>query len=54
MTRIRLAVVFTSLTLAIPIIAQMRQEKVDLDAVYRIKDQVVEIVRIYHGAQDSS
>ena len=39
MTRIRLAVVFTSLTLAIPIIAQMPQEKVDLDAVYRIKDE---------------
>lgn len=39
MTRIRVAVIFVLLSLAIPIVAQMPQEKVDLDAIYKIKDE---------------
>src|SRR2546427_7421932 len=39
MTRIRVISFFTFLCLAIPIVAQMPQEKVDLDAIYRIKDE---------------
>src|SRR5712671_2073205 len=39
MTRSRIIGIFLVLFLAIPIIAQMPQEKVDLDAIYRIKDQ---------------
>jgi carboxypeptidase Q len=39
MTRMRVIGFFLFLSLAIPIIAQMPQEKVDLDAVYKIKDE---------------
>ncbi len=39
MTRIRMIALFASLSLAIPIVAQMPQEKVDLDAIYKIKDE---------------
>src|SRR5262249_29070896 len=39
MTRIKVACTFVLLSLAIPIVAQMPQEKVDLDAIYRIKDE---------------
>jgi hypothetical protein len=39
MTRARIIPAFLVLFLAIPTIAQMPQEKVDLDAIYRIKDQ---------------
>jgi carboxypeptidase Q len=39
MTPARIIPVFLVLFLAIPTIAQMPQEKVDLDAIYRIKDQ---------------
>src|SRR3989442_15110221 len=39
MTRNRVIVVFALLSLAIPIVAQMPQEKVDLDGLYRIKDE---------------
>jgi len=31
---------FVFISLAIPIVAQMPQEKVDLDAIYKIKDEV--------------
>src|SRR5262245_41789528 len=39
MTRIRLIAAFALLSTAFPIIAQIPQEKVDLDAVYKIKDE---------------
>src|SRR6185295_2293825 len=39
MTRIRVIAVFVFLAVAIPIVAQMPQEKVDLDAIYKIKDE---------------
>src|SRR3954469_5552070 len=39
MIRARLIVCFAVLSLAIPIIAQIPQEKVDLDAIYKIKDE---------------
>src|SRR2546427_13167181 len=39
MTRIRVISFFTFLCLAIPIVAEMPQEKVDLDAIYKIKDE---------------
>src|SRR5438445_6173606 len=39
MTRSRIIGIFLVLLLAIPIVAQMPQEKVDLDAIYRIKDE---------------
>src|SRR6266496_3719839 len=39
MTRIRITAFFILISLAIPIIAQMPQEKVDLDAIYKIKDE---------------
>ena len=39
MTRIKVACTFVLLSLAIPIVAQMPQEKVDLDAIYKIKDE---------------
>ena len=39
MTRIKAATLFVALFLAIPIVAQMPQEKVDLDAIYKIKDE---------------
>jgi hypothetical protein len=39
MTRVRVIAAFTFLSLAIPIVAQIPQEKVDLDAIYKIKDE---------------
>src|SRR5262249_21257857 len=39
MTRARIAGAVVVLLTAIPIAAQMPQEKVDLDAIYRIKDE---------------
>src|SRR5881397_4420799 len=39
MTRIKVACTFVLLSFAIPIVAQMPQEKVDLDAIYKIKDE---------------
>jgi hypothetical protein len=39
MTRVRILALFVCLALAIPIVAQMPQEKVDLDAIYKIKDE---------------
>jgi hypothetical protein len=39
MTRIRFLVLILLLALAAPIVAQMPQEKVDLDAIYKIKDE---------------
>src|SRR5262245_25881414 len=39
MTRIRLIAVFGLFFIALPIVAQMPQEKVDLDAIYKIKDE---------------
>jgi carboxypeptidase Q len=39
MTRIKVISAIAFLSLAIPIVAQMPQEKVDLDAIYRIKDE---------------
>src|SRR6266446_4693504 len=39
MTRIKLIASFVFISLAIPIVAQMPQEKVDLDAIYKIKDE---------------
>jgi carboxypeptidase Q len=39
MTHIRVAASLLLLSLAIPMIAQMPQEKVDLDAIYKIKDE---------------
>src|SRR5499426_1088934 len=39
MKRILVFALFALLCLAIPIVAQMPQEKVDLDAIYRIKDE---------------
>src|SRR5262245_50780795 len=38
MTRLKV-IVFSLLFLVIPIVAQMPQEKVDLDAIYKIKDE---------------
>src|SRR5262252_3910721 len=39
MKRIQVFAFFALLCLAIPIVAQMPQEKVDLDAIYKIKDE---------------
>ena len=39
MTHVRVIALFMVLFLAIPIVAQMPQEKVDLDAIYKIKDE---------------
>src|SRR6266852_6852085 len=39
MTRSRIIGIFLVLLLAIPIVAQLPQEKVDLDAIYKIKDE---------------
>jgi hypothetical protein len=39
MTRIRVFSLFVFLSIAIPIVAQMPQEKVDLDAIYKIKEE---------------
>src|SRR5437867_5292297 len=39
MTHVRVIALFIVLFLAIPIVAQMPQEKVDLDAIYKIKDE---------------
>ncbi len=39
MKHVKVIVLFALLSLAIPIIAQMPQEKVDLDAIYKIKDE---------------
>src|SRR6266699_716654 len=39
MTRTRVISFFAFLSLAIPIVAQLPQEKVDLDAIYKIKDE---------------
>ena len=39
MTHVRVIALFIVLLLAIPIVAQMPQEKVDLDAIYKIKDE---------------
>jgi hypothetical protein len=39
MTSIRLIALFAILCIAIPIVAQMPQERVDLDAIYRIKEE---------------
>ena len=39
MKRIHVVAFFALFCLAIPIVAQMPQEKVDLDAIYRIKDE---------------
>src|SRR5436853_6607449 len=39
MTRSKIIGIFLVLLLAIPIVAQMPPEKVDLDAIYRIKDE---------------
>src|SRR5262249_11646342 len=39
MKRIRLIAAFALLATAFPIIAQIPQEKVDLDAIYKIKDE---------------
>src|SRR5262250_342851 len=39
MTRKKAAAVFAFLFAAIPIVAQIPQEKVDLDAIYKIKDE---------------
>src|SRR6476620_3161296 len=39
MARISLITFFAFLCLAIPIVAQIPQEKVDLDAIYKIKDE---------------
>src|SRR3989442_13813386 len=39
MKRMAVIALFVLLSLAIPIVAQMPQEKVDLDAIYKIKDE---------------
>src|SRR5262245_34938301 len=39
MTQVRIVALFVCLSLAFPIVAQMPQEKVDLDAIYKIKDE---------------
>jgi carboxypeptidase Q len=39
MTRIRVVIVLAVLLTALPIVAQMPQERVDLDAIYKIKDE---------------
>src|SRR6184192_253899 len=39
MTRTRIITFFLFLSIAIPMVAQMPQEKVDLDAIYKIKDE---------------
>ena len=39
MSRAKILGIFLVLLLAIPIVAQMPQEKVDLDAIYKIKDE---------------
>src|SRR3989442_5537243 len=39
MTRSRVISFFAFLSLAIPIVGQIPQEKVDLDAIYKIKDE---------------
>src|SRR5215475_10840036 len=39
MKPLRVAVLFVLLSISIPIIAQLQPEKVDLDAIYKIKDE---------------
>jgi carboxypeptidase Q len=39
MKHVRVVALFSVLSIAIPIVAQMPQEKVDLDAIYKIKDE---------------
>src|SRR5215470_6071756 len=39
MKRIQAFALFAVLCLAIPMVAQIQQEKVDLDAIYKIKDE---------------